>query len=109
IRSILQRSVANPAFLKASEKDIAPPPEECLQLLSRATQVFREQYILKQDLAKEEIQRRVKLLCDQKKKQLEDLSYCREERKSLREMAERLADKYEEAKEKQEDIMNSSL
>uniref|UniRef100_A0A8V8TQD5 Nucleoporin 88 n=1 Tax=Homo sapiens TaxID=9606 RepID=A0A8V8TQD5_HUMAN len=48
----------------------------------------------------------VKLLCDQKKKQLEDLSYCREERKSLREMAERLADKYEEAKEKQEDIMN---
>ncbi|XP_036125165.1 nuclear pore complex protein Nup88 isoform X2 [Molossus molossus] len=64
IRSILQRSVANPAFLK------------------------------------------VKLLCDQKKKQLEDLNYCREERKSLREMAERLADKYEEAKEKQEDIMN---
>uniref|UniRef100_A0A8I5TH26 Nucleoporin 88 n=1 Tax=Pongo abelii TaxID=9601 RepID=A0A8I5TH26_PONAB len=106
IRSILQRSVANPAFLKASEKDIAPAPEECLQLLSRATQVFREQYILKQDLAKEEIQRRVKLLCDQKKKQLEDLSYRREERKSLREMAERLADKYEEAKEKQEDIMN---
>ncbi|XP_046532838.1 nuclear pore complex protein Nup88 isoform X2 [Equus quagga] len=92
--------------LLSSEKDMAPPPEECLQLISRATQVFREQYILKQDLAKEEIQRRVKLLCDQKKKQLEDLNYCREERKSLREMAERLADKYEEAKEKQEDIMN---
>ncbi|KAJ8783795.1 hypothetical protein J1605_008838 [Eschrichtius robustus] len=91
--------------LLSSEKDTAPPPEECLQLISRATQVFREQYILKQDLAKEEIQRRVKLLRDQKKKQLEDLSYCREERKSLREMAERLADKYEEAKEKQEDIM----
>ncbi|XP_008854172.1 nuclear pore complex protein Nup88 [Nannospalax galili] len=106
IRSILQRSATNPAFLKSSEKDLAPPPEECLQLISRATQVFREQYILKQDLAKEEIQRRVKLLCDQKRKQLEDLSYCREERKSLREMAERLADKYEEAKEKQEDIMN---
>ncbi|KAM8956328.1 nuclear pore complex protein Nup88 isoform 2-T2 [Lycaon pictus] len=106
IRSILQRSVANPAFLKSADRDMAPPPEECLQLISRATQVFREQYILKQDLAKEEIQRRVKLLCDQKKKQLEDLSYCREERKSLREMAERLADKYEEAKEKQEDLMN---
>ncbi|XP_027988842.2 nuclear pore complex protein Nup88 isoform X3 [Eptesicus fuscus] len=92
--------------LLSSEKDTAPPPEECLQLISRATQVFREQYILKQDLAKEEIQRRIKLLCDQKKKQLEDLNYCREERKSLREMAERLADKYEEAKEKQEDITN---
>lgn len=43
---------------RSSEKDLAPPPEECLQLISRATQVFREQYILKQDLAKEEIQRR---------------------------------------------------
>ncbi|XP_027988844.2 nuclear pore complex protein Nup88 isoform X5 [Eptesicus fuscus] len=95
-----------PLPCRSSEKDTAPPPEECLQLISRATQVFREQYILKQDLAKEEIQRRIKLLCDQKKKQLEDLNYCREERKSLREMAERLADKYEEAKEKQEDITN---
>ncbi|XP_030151404.1 LOW QUALITY PROTEIN: nuclear pore complex protein Nup88 [Lynx canadensis] len=106
IRSILQRSVANPAFLKSCDRDAAPPPGDSLQLLSRATQVFREQYVLKQDLAKEEIQRRVRLLCDQKKKQLGDLSYCREERKSLREMAERLADKYEEAKEKQEDLTN---
>ncbi|NWU81527.1 NUP88 protein, partial [Onychorhynchus coronatus] len=112
IQGILQRSSANPLHLKpllffrSADKDAAPPPEECLQLLSRATQVFREEYILKQDLAKEEIQQRVKLLWGQKKKQLEDLNYCREERKSLREMAERLADKYEEAKEKQEDIMN---
>ncbi|NXU71413.1 NUP88 protein, partial [Oreotrochilus melanogaster] len=106
IRGILQRSSANPLFLKSADKDTAPPPEECLQLLSRATQVFREEYILKQDLAREEIQQRVKLLWRQKKKQLEDLTYLREEKKSLREMAERLADKYEEAKEKQEDIMN---
>ncbi|NXY47204.1 NUP88 protein, partial [Ceuthmochares aereus] len=106
IRNILQRSSANPVLLKSADKEAAPPPEECLQLLSRATQVFREEYILKQDLAKEEIQQRVKLLWGQKKKQLEDLNYYREERKSLREVAERLADKYEEAKEKQEDIMN---
>ncbi|XP_066492774.1 nuclear pore complex protein Nup88 [Tiliqua scincoides] len=106
IQNILRRSSANPLLLKASAKDSSPPPEECLQLLSRATQVFRDEYILKQDLAREEIQRRVKLLREQKKKQLEGLGYCREERQSLREMAERLADKYEEAKEKQEDIVN---
>ncbi|NXM90204.1 NUP88 protein, partial [Oenanthe oenanthe] len=115
IQGILQRASANPlhlnktakiSILRSADKEAAPPPEECLQLLSRATQVFREEYILKQDLAKEEIQQRVKLLLGQKKKQMEDLNYCREERKSLREMAERLADKYEEAKEKQEDIMN---
>uniref|UniRef100_H3BFT2 Nucleoporin 88 n=1 Tax=Latimeria chalumnae TaxID=7897 RepID=H3BFT2_LATCH len=106
IRNILKRTSTNPVFLKASEKETSPPPQECLQLLSRATQVFREEYIIKQDLAREEIQRRVKLLRGQKEKQLEDLEHCIEERKNLREMAERLADKYEEAKEKQDIIMN---
>ncbi|KAM4701515.1 nuclear pore complex protein Nup88 [Discoglossus pictus] len=105
IRGILRRNSENPLLLNSSNKDAAPPPEECLQLLSRATQVFREEYILKQDLAKEEIQRRVKLLIAQKEKQLEDLRKGKEERKSLTEMAERLADKYEEAKEKQEDLV----
>lgn len=47
----------NPAG-RSCDRDAAPPPGESLQLLSRATQVFREQYVLKQDLAKEEIQRR---------------------------------------------------
>ncbi|XP_056412351.1 nuclear pore complex protein Nup88 isoform X2 [Hyla sarda] len=106
IRNILIRTSANPLLLNSSSKDSSPPPEECLQLLSRATQVFREEYILKQDMAREEIQRRVKLLVAQKEKQLKDLRYCNEERKSLHEMAERLAEKYEEAKEKQDDLMS---
>ncbi|XP_066434979.1 nuclear pore complex protein Nup88 [Eleutherodactylus coqui] len=106
IRNILIRTSANPLLLNSSSKDSSPPPEECLQLLSRATQVFREEYVLKQDMAREEIQRRVKLLIAQKEKQLKDMRYCNEERKSLKEMAERLAEKYEEAKEKQDDLMN---
>lgn len=106
IRNILARSSTNPLVLKAGDKDTSPPPAECLQLLSRATQVFREEYILKQDMAREEMQRRVKLLTSQKNKQLEELTLCREERKSLREAAERLADKYEDAKYRQETIMN---
>ncbi|KAM6933954.1 nucleoporin 88 isoform 1-T2 [Xenentodon cancila] len=106
IRNILARSSTNPLVLKAGDKDTSPPPPECLQLLSRATQVFREEYILKQDMACEEMQRRVKLLTGQKNKQLEELTLCREEKKSLREVAERLADKYEDAKYRQEIIMN---
>ncbi|KAK7883035.1 hypothetical protein WMY93_029209 [Mugilogobius chulae] len=94
IRNILVRSSTNPLVLKAGDKDTSPPPQECLQLLSRATQVFREEYILKQDMAR------------QKNKQLEELALCREEKKSLREAAERLADKYEDAKYRQETIMN---
>ncbi|XP_067864020.1 nucleoporin 88 [Heptranchias perlo] len=106
IRNILHRTTTNPLLLRASDTDGAPPPQECLQLLSRATQVFREEYILKQALAREEITRRVKLLGSQKKKQQQDLKQCIEEKKYLREMAEVLADKYEEAVESQEDIMN---
>ncbi|XP_046877685.1 nucleoporin 88 isoform X1 [Hypomesus transpacificus] len=106
IRSILARSSTNPLMLRAGDKDTLSPPPECLQLLSRATQVFREEYILKQDMAREEMQRRVKLLTGQKNKQQEDLAVCKEERKSLREAAEHLADKYEDAKYRQEAIMN---
>ncbi|KAJ8267246.1 hypothetical protein GJAV_G00140290 [Gymnothorax javanicus] len=106
IRNILARSSTNPLLLRAGDKDTtSPPPAQCLELLSRATQVFREEYILKHDLAQEEMHRRVKLLNGQKNKQLEDLAVCREERKSLRESAERLADKYEDAKYRQVAIM----
>ncbi|XP_070826842.1 nucleoporin 88 [Chaetodon trifascialis] len=106
IRNILTRSSTNPLVLKAGDKDTSPPSPECLQLLSRATQVFSEEYILKQDMAREEMQRRVKLLTSQKNKQLEEMVLCKEERMSLREAAERLADKYEDAKYRQETIMN---
>ncbi|XP_078081339.1 nucleoporin 88 isoform X1 [Mustelus asterias] len=83
IRNILRRNTTNPLLLRASDVVETPPPEECLQLLSRATQVFREEYILKQALAREEIIRR----------------------KAMREMAEILADKFEDARDNQEDIM----
>ncbi|KAF7665305.1 hypothetical protein LDENG_00147790 [Lucifuga dentata] len=106
VRNILTRSSTNPLVLRAGDKDTSPAPSECLQLLSRATQVFREEYILKQDAAREELQRRVKLLTGQRNKQLEELALCREERKSLREAAERLADKFEDAKYRQEATMN---
>lgn len=105
IRNILARSSTNPLLLKAADKETAPPPTECLQLLSRATQVFREEYILKQDMAHEEMERRVKLLKGQKSKQLEELGLCKEERLGLRKTAEMLADKYEDAKYHQEVIL----
>uniref|UniRef100_A0A8C7UL74 Nucleoporin 88 n=1 Tax=Oncorhynchus mykiss TaxID=8022 RepID=A0A8C7UL74_ONCMY len=99
-------------FLNSSKKlDTSSPPPECLQLLSRATQVFREEYILKQDMAREEMQRR---------SMLHELyhafhilwSYSSScvsfsiNRKRLRESAERLADKYGDAKYRQEATMN---
>ncbi|XP_055513797.1 nucleoporin 88 [Leucoraja erinacea] len=105
IANILRRNTTNPLLLRASDAEGAPPPQECLQLLSRATQVFREEYILKQALAREEIARRVKLLTSQKNKQKFDLEQCINERKLLQEMAEELAGKYEGVKYNQEIVM----
>lgn len=92
------------SFLFAQAGDGEPSPQERLQLLSRATQVFREEYILRQDMAREELQKRIKLLRGQRAKQLEEMAQYREERRSLREAAERLADKYEDAKYRQEAV-----
>lgn len=106
MRGIINAIVRGVRF-RSGDKDTSTPTPECLQLLSRATQVFREEYILKLDLAREEMQKRyafksisseqklllimvqfivaafvhrVKLLTSQKNKQLEDLTMCREER-----------------------------
>lgn len=106
MRKILARGSTNPLLIIAGDKGASPPPADCLQLLTRATQVFSEEYILKQDMAREEMQRRVKLLMGQKRKQLEEMALCKGERKSLRESAERLAVKYEDAKYRQDIIMN---
>ncbi|XP_030236218.1 nucleoporin 88 [Gadus morhua] len=108
VRNILARGSANPLVLRSGDSEgtaaAAAPPPEWLQLLSRATQVFREEYVLKQDTACEELQRRSRLLATQRGTQADELAACRLEKRSLREAAERLADKYEDAKYRQDAI-----
>ncbi|KAJ3589985.1 hypothetical protein NHX12_007942 [Muraenolepis orangiensis] len=105
IRNILARGSANPLVLRSGGEAAAAagaPPPEWLQLLSRATQVFREEYVLRQDTACEELRRRARLLAAQRAAQEEQLAACNRERRSLREAAERLADKYDDAKYRQD-------
>ncbi|XP_063060095.1 nucleoporin 88 [Engraulis encrasicolus] len=106
IRSLLARNVAKPLPVRAGAMEEVLPPQDCLQTLSRATQVFREEYILKQDMASEEMHRRVKLLTAHKTKQQEDLALCDEEKKWLVEMAVRLEDKYQHASHRQEALIS---
>ncbi|KAG7269789.1 hypothetical protein CRUP_033835 [Coryphaenoides rupestris] len=109
MRNILARGSANPLVLRSGDgaaggggAGAAAPPPEWLQLLSRATQVFREEYILKQDTACEELQRRARLLAAQRHAQAQELAACHQERRSLREAAERLAVKYDDARYRQD-------
>ncbi|XP_078598858.1 nucleoporin 88-like [Branchiostoma floridae x Branchiostoma japonicum] len=104
IRDILRRDASNP-ILKSIPKSSQPSDQECFQLLTRATQVFRDEYIKKQYQAREEVEKRVDLLKEQKAQQQTDLDTLREDRKSLTETAEKLAEKYEEANEKQQEYL----
>ena len=58
---------------RAGDWDSASSDRECLQLVTRATQVLRDEYILKQKLARDAISKRVQLLDELKAQQHEDL------------------------------------
>uniref|UniRef100_A0A8C4QS90 Nucleoporin 88 n=1 Tax=Eptatretus burgeri TaxID=7764 RepID=A0A8C4QS90_EPTBU len=108
VRNILQRDATNPLLRSSfveSESSTSNQNAEMLQLVSRAVQVFREQNVLKLDLARGEIQRSVRLLRQQKEKQQEDLDQLQHDKLSLQDAAERLAEKCEAAREKRNDQM----
>ncbi|WAR02636.1 NUP88-like protein [Mya arenaria] len=98
IRKILQRNTSNPLIKSRSKTELSQ--QECFKLLTRATQVFQEEYLQKQDLAMGEIKR-----SDQKEQQRSELGSLQGSRNELSENAERLANMCEECKEKQEDIL----
>uniref|UniRef100_F6ZIK8 Uncharacterized protein n=2 Tax=Ciona intestinalis TaxID=7719 RepID=F6ZIK8_CIOIN len=78
---------------------------ECLQVVTRATQVLRDEYMLKQKLARNAINKRVKLLVDLKEHQIDELQQLEEQKEMLTDNAEMLANKYEDCKERQEELV----
>ncbi|CAH1800974.1 unnamed protein product [Owenia fusiformis] len=104
IAKILKRNASNPILKTDSNTDLSP--QECFQLLTRASQVFREEYIQKHDLAREEIERRVRILKQQKEVQQSDLEYCKVMKDELTDSARNLAEKYEDALDRQQAIVS---
>ncbi|KAK6184474.1 hypothetical protein SNE40_006942 [Patella caerulea] len=103
ISKILQRTSSNPLLKSGYGTEVSQ--QECFQLLSRATQVLREEYIQKQDQARVEIETRAKILTDQKRLQNEDLKRLEESRNILRDQAETIAEKLETCQHSQELIL----
>ncbi|XP_071447862.1 nuclear pore complex protein Nup88 [Hetaerina americana] len=79
-----------------------PAPQECLELLGRATQLFREEYIKRHDRAREEAEKRVRTLIALKTQQLDEISRLEGEKENLKRASEALASKYKDAKEMQD-------
>lgn len=54
----IKGNIYTDAFFNRFDKKTEISQQECFQLLTRATQVFREEYLQKQEHAQQEIQKR---------------------------------------------------
>ncbi|CAG2068918.1 unnamed protein product, partial [Timema podura] len=79
-------------------------PQECLELVSRATNVLREEYIQRHVRVRDEIEGKVRTLRRLKAHQLQEVRSLEEEQHHLKLAAEDLAEKYEDVKDKQEEL-----
>ncbi|XP_038054719.1 nucleoporin 88-like [Patiria miniata] len=104
IRKILQRNVSNPILKGSSKTSLSP--KESLELICSATKVLREEYIIKQDLARDEIEKRVKILQQQKEQQKADLQDGNKLKIDIQNQAEEIASRYSDAQDKQEQLMD---
>lgn len=102
IRTILKSNVSQP-ILKL-DKSIEPKSQESFELLLQATQVLREQHFTKHDKARQEIQKRVKVLQMLKEQQVREIQQLQSEKDKIRDKAERLAEVYEDIGEKQQQL-----
>lgn len=102
IRTILKSDVSQP-ILKL-DKSVEPKPQEALEVLMQAMQVLREQNFTKHDKARQEIQKRVKVLQLLKEQQLREIQQLQSEKDKIRDKAEKLAELYEDICEKQQTL-----
>ncbi|VDI27608.1 uncharacterized protein MGAL_10B067716 [Mytilus galloprovincialis] len=79
--------------------------QECYQLLGRTTQVFREEYLQKQDLAQQAIQKRVRILTNLKETQSNDLDYLSQLKADMHDRAGELGVKCDECQDKNDEIL----
>lgn len=75
-----------------------------LQLLYHATNIFRTQHFVRQDKVREEIGKKVRALKALKTHLLKELDTLTETKMELRQTAERLAERYEDIKDKQKQL-----
>jgi nuclear pore complex protein Nup88 len=102
IKRILKHNVSQPILKLGPNAN--PSAQECMELVSRTTQLFREEYFQRHDRVREEIERRVRTLQTLKQHQLQELEHMEQEKLKLKQTAEQLAEKYEDTKDKQEEI-----
>ncbi|CAH3103872.1 unnamed protein product [Porites lobata] len=92
IQQILTRNTSTP-LLRAGEESEKLSQEDCFQLLIQAQEILRKEYIQKQNKAREEIEKRISILKDQKEKQKQHLDKLQNTSEELTEQTEMLGEK----------------
>lgn len=100
IRDILKSTVSQPILQLDRSTD--PTPKESLKLLMNATHQLREKYFLQHDRARQEIEKRAKLIVLMKEQQRQAIAQLNTDKELIRRTAERLAERYEDISEKQQ-------
>ncbi|KAJ8932272.1 hypothetical protein NQ314_014798 [Rhamnusium bicolor] len=103
IQKILKKVPTQPVLKLSSSENQSQ--EQCYELLQRASQVFREEYFKHHTKAREEIEKRIQTLNMLKKNQQKEIARMDGEREILQEKASSLAEKYEDIKDKQDELL----
>lgn len=102
IQSLLHRSVSTPLLKSSiSSEECKTSPHQWLDLLCNLTQRLREDYIQRLHAVQTQIECRKKILVQLKQQQTLEIEKCLSEKDILRNTAEQLAEKYDDAQTKQ--------
>lgn len=106
IQSLLHRSVSTPLLKSSlSSEECKTSPHQWLDLLCSLTQRLREDYIQRLLAVQTQIECRRKILAQLKQQQTLEIEKCLREKDVLRNTAEQLAEKYDDAQTKQHALL----
>ena len=105
IKQLLKRNTSVPLLKSKAELSDSEWPQK-FELLMTTTDLLQTEYIKKFELTSNAIDKRVKVLINDKEIQLKELNKCMAEKESLLKALLSLVEKYDETRERQEQLTN---
>ncbi|TRY78269.1 hypothetical protein TCAL_10646 [Tigriopus californicus] len=100
IMKILQRNVTLPKLKTGEQTQLSD--QECLSIITRSTEVLRDEYIGKLEKARTEIEKKATYLANLKKSQMVSVQTLEHQKQGLRDKAADLSERYEDLKDSKE-------
>jgi len=104
IRTILTRGASQPLLQSAASPDTKLQSAEALELLTGATATLRREYLARLHIARDELVLAASRLRERKAGQVQSLIALEEDRGEMRDAAEALSERYEDVKDKGDEL-----